>query len=959
VHDPNGDLNPENPMGVYYGSINLGTQLRAAILRVDDQFSRTVTNTWGAVGNPDGDTWTNGTSSGGTVAATDWTVSSGSARHSLPVADAYRVSELSKATRLLTDGEVRLRIKVPTNDVTGTGALATEVWFRTVDVNNFVAVSLAYQIDESLQVAFYDRTAGVNRYLLFYTTIPGLSLSTAVDYDLRCQIEGSTLRAKVWPITSPEPLDWTVTASGADVRAGYVSVASYCFAGNTNTKPLSFQYDQLQVRLPVFAGEVTSLKPQGTETSVAKLITVEAQDILARIQTTSTLEQSVMRRGRGTGRRWFFITSVHPATSTVRTFTIPTSSVGAILIGDFCFLSDSHGRKEDTPFRITGASPSGGNTVFTFTPDARDAPSTATAVSVYRDTATAINLPIAYWPMEDGDEATQISSGLPGGEAMSIAGSVTFGADSGFPCSAPILQINDAELLGRIPDYDNSNQAITITFLLGMPTSDEAATGTDLLQWYTTGTGWSYDLRYTANGGGSLQLLVFAAGATLLFDSGQIDFGLRGNRVQVTVVLQQVGGTVTYSLFTTNLNGGIGGVGPATITGVTSLGKLSLLRVNPAGGYDNVSFGHLAVVPGVWNSNITFIDVLGWIQENALQRCLRLCYEANLPVSYHASWDVRATDLGVQKKGKFFDLLTQTPESDGGFLYGPKGAVAVEYRTRGSLANQKAVITLTGGPGGHIGYPFDPVFDHADTRNYVTVERIDGTTAIAELASGRLSTAAPPAGIGQKPQGFQLSLGSDTQAQLHADWRLSTGTVARPRVTEVVAEPAARNSITVEQMAAINIGSRVDLAGLAAWNIYGTLPQLVTGYTMRLGDRFAPTLSVNCVPYDPYQAFAFTGDDSARPDAADTVTGTALTTPTQTGSLTLISQSGFYLWTTDPADFPLNIMIAGEVITLSAITGNTSPQTATITGRSVNGVSKTHAAGKSVTLAQRNRWQFR
>ena len=62
--------------------------------------------------------------------------------------------------------------------------------------------------------------------------------------------------------------------------------------------------------------------------------------------------------------------------------------------------------------------------------------------------------------------------------------------------------------------------------------------------------------------------------------------------------------------------------------------------------------------------------------------------------------------------------------------------------------------------------------------------------------------------------------------------------------------------------------------------------------------------------------------------------------------------AGKPLWTTDPTQFPMDINIGGERITLSAISGITSPQTFTASARSVNGVVKAHTAGEIVEVWQ-------
>jgi hypothetical protein len=57
------------------------------------------------------------------------------------------------------------------------------------------------------------------------------------------------------------------------------------------------------------------------------------------------------------------------------------------------------------------------------------------------------------------------------------------------------------------------------------------------------------------------------------------------------------------------------------------------------------------------------------------------------------------------------------------------------------------------------------------------------------------------------------------------------------------------------------------------------------------------------------------------------------------------------LWTTAAADFPFDIAIDGERITVTNITGASSPQTFTVQ-RAINGVTKAHPAGTPVVLFQ-------
>jgi hypothetical protein len=958
IHDPDRDFVDLNPMGTYYPSFQKGTQTRIGVLRVDSQFGTDVSESWGTTGAY-GDAWTRGTSTGGTVSNSDWSVSSGTARHSLPVAGAYRLSELSKTTRPFWDCEAYLQTTVPTSNVTGSGALATEVWFRTVDVNNFTAVSVVWQTDETVRIAVYDKVAGTIRYLLNYTTISGLSVASDTAYDLRCQIEGDTVRARIWPTGDPEPIEWHILANDATVQEGYVAVADFAFSGNTNTYPLVFQHSYCQVRLMAFAGEVSKITPRGDGKSDGAFTRIRCADILERLSTPGArTTRSSMYRSRTTPRRWLSTVRKTLTGGDTRTAILPTSSLDGLVVGDLIFLANSLGvRKEDTQFTITGTATVGSDTHLSFTPDARDSAVSGDIINCFRPKLPT-KLPIGYWPMEDGKRATQLSSGLVGGTAMSIVGTPDFATDSNIPSSDALLKLNDAEFNVNIPDYDNSSNALTVSFVVGMPDTDEAASGSDLLQFYTSGTAYSVDIQYTTATNGSVKVLFFNAAGTLLFDTGDVGLGLRGEYKDVSLVLEESGGAVTYRLSVRDLSNVGSGVGPTTVTGVTSLGKILTTRVNPSGGYDDVTFGHLTIVPDAWDTFATLVAFNGWSDRETIQRFLRLSYEEDIAFSYSRSWDVLSTKLGPQKSIKMIDLFKQGAESDGGFLIGTKGAVELKYMTRGSISGQDPRVTLDVSAG-EIQPPFEPTGDYANVRNLVTVDRIDGGSASSELETGVLSTLAPPDGIGVRDRKFTLSLGSDTQAQTQADYRLGLLTVHGYRLADAAVISAGSAGLSLELLMSMDVGTRMDITGMAdSKKIFDDLPQLILGYELRLGDRFMPMLTANCAPYDPFVTFALVSGRNTI-GASATTTGSTLTT-TATGSLTIVSDAAEHNWTTDSADFPQDIMISGERITIDGITGSGATQTANITVRSVNGVVKAHATGESVQIAPRlNKWGFR
>lgn len=84
----------------------------------------------------------------------------------------------------------------------------------------------------------------------------------------------------------------------------------------------------------------------------------------------------------------------------------------------------------------------------------------------------------------------------------------------------------------------------------------------------------------------------------------------------------------------------------------------------------------------------------------------------------------------------------------------------------------------------------------------------------------------------------------------------------------------------------------------------------------------------------------------AAPTSGDTVWVTALSI--WAGSVSVATTAG-PLWTTSAADFPFDIVIAGERMTVIAVSGSSSPQAFSV-ARGVNGVVKAQAAGAPIAV---------
>jgi hypothetical protein len=126
--------------------------------------------------------------------------------------------------------------------------------------------------------------------------------------------------------------------------------------------------------------------------------------------------------------------------------------------------------------------------------------------------------------------------------------------------------------------------------------------------------------------------------------------------------------------------------------------------------------------------------------------------------------------------------------------------------------------------------------------------------------------------------------------------------------------------------------------------------QIAQGFTEYLAN-FERRISANCSPASPweiarYAAATVSGGNQYKYGSDGTVTAEALDT-TETG-VDVTTASG-PVWTTEAAQMPIDIIIGGERMSVTAVSGTGSAQTFTV-ARSVNGIVKSHATGAAVAL---------
>jgi hypothetical protein len=565
--------------------------------------------------------------------------------------------------------------------------------------------------------------------------------------------------------------------------------------------------------------------------------------------------------------------------------------------------------------------------------------STALKSTMYRGYTTLANQPKAYWPCEDGQDATSIASAL-GGPPMTVTGTPNLASNTDFKCSDSLPVMNASQWTGIVPSYTSTGN-IQVWILISIPAAG-TTDGQSLFSLHTQGTVRKWSLMYGT--GGNLRLKGFDSTGTLVEDSGNIAFLLDGNPERISVSLQQNGADVDYEILGQRLDGNLGGLGGTFTT--QTLGRATAIVVNPgADDLGDIVFGHVSIHDEVRAPADLIDEFIAYVGETAGRRIQRLCLEED--IAFRAVGDQDATAaMGAQFPGELLTLLQDAADADGGILYEPRDLFGLAYRTRESMYRQDPALTLDYAAGNLSG--MDPTDDDQHVRNDITVQREGGSSARAVRESGPLSVLPPPDGVGRYDEQVTLNLEADSQLGDAAGWLLHLGTVdeARYPVLEVnLARPVftADEALTLACQD-LDEGDRATVANPPAWLPPDQITQLAQGMVETFG-AVTHMIGINCVPESPWAQVAIYDDGESRYSSDGSTLASAITSTTAT-SASVATATG-PLWSDADGDF--DIRVGGEVMTVTAISGTSSPQTFTVT-RSVNGVAKTHSTGAEVAL---------
>lgn len=559
---------------------------------------------------------------------------------------------------------------------------------------------------------------------------------------------------------------------------------------------------------------------------------------------------------------------------------------------------------------------------------------------LYRACSTLGTDLVAYWPMEDGSQAVTLAAAV-GGRPAKVTGSLTFATYTGVLGSEPLPTLESAAIRCLVPSYTALSTAqVQVRWMARIPSG--TPDGAILLRLIFTGGTIDYlDIIYSSTG--ELLREAFAGGTSLgaAITSGM---NVNGRVLRYSMELTQSGANVTRGTSVLAPGDATGVSASGTITGRT-LGRIAQVWVNPnLAAMTDVAFGHLTVERAVTSLFTVAADTLaGYAGETAGDRLVRLCSENGID---YAAFDVATSaPMGPQTTKTLDELLRDCVAADGGFLYEPRSATEVGYRPLRSLMAQSDVITVPYED--NMLSPFAPSEDDAGLVNVASVQRESGSSATVEIADGPLGTAA----VGRYDDSQTLTLATDDQAQRRAEWNAHVGTHDEARYPSIgwdFADPRilADAPLLAALHADLDLGVQLAVTDIAAkleWLPPFDVRAIVTGYTETIRP-LSYRVDAACVPARPYAVGVY-GATGSRYGLAGTVTAGTMTTTSTSRTMT-VPEPG---WTHADGDY--DVVIGGEVMTVTNVTGTPPTQTFTFV-RSVNGVVKTHPAGEAVALAE-------
>lgn len=547
--------------------------------------------------------------------------------------------------------------------------------------------------------------------------------------------------------------------------------------------------------------------------------------------------------------------------------------------------------------------------------------------------------PLYYWPMEDGAASNKFVGTIGGRDiAVPLGSTVGFATIVDNKGSAPLPDLSN-NLTHTSTNVSIAAGGWTVAFefsavssLAGSFQRTVAVLSID----DPTYLRWTITLTDATNK--SIGLFpTFADGTThfpLLSVGTPVVDGLWHQAVVSAVIS---GGNTTFASY-------VDGVVHDTLT-VATLGNGAVRQILIGDSDDpnivpsNVgvySMGHLAIWGSAFPTTVaTLYDAsTGHDGETVDTRLARVCADEGMPIIITGS---SVTTMGPQPVGALLPVVRDCEAADGGVL-GDGAGFGLTFQCQDERSNAPVTIAIDVAAG-QLAPPFAPVDDDRAACNDATYQRGTGTTATAGAKAQYVDTDHVLA-HGRYDTSVTVNTEDDVPLLNKAAWRVHLGTTDIERYPNLSLDLAAAPELADDWLA-VSEGSRVTVTNLPDEASDGDVDNLVEGWTEKV-TVVDWDIALNCSSAAPWTV-SEADDASLQVGSDDTTLHIGINTTALSFTADVVA-----LWSTSGADYPIDLALGGERMTCSAVSGSSSPQTFTISARSVNGVVKAHSIGDSV-----------
>jgi hypothetical protein len=527
---------------------------------------------------------------------------------------------------------------------------------------------------------------------------------------------------------------------------------------------------------------------------------------------------------------------------------------------------------------------------------------------------------VQYWPMEEtGNRVTQFGAAVGRASMYVVVGGAAKAATNVDIPSSLALPVIGIQQWAAWPDSYPQTVGWQVRWMQSIP-ADGTGTDTPLLRVVTNDA--EYQVRWQTDGA---MAVAASRGGTQLYDSGMIGMGATGRPVRMHLGVRDSGGQVTIEFLAQPIDGTAGSGVTATNAFAGLASTVNLIHLNAAQALPpDTAFGHVTLQSAVTATTELAAALNAYNGERAARRVQRLCLEEGFAHRVKGNPD-DTEPMGPQPPETLAALLQQCAAADGGILYEARESLAVAYRCRVHMQGQVALALDY--IAGHVAKTIDLDRDDQHFSNDITVKT--GTAAgRAVLADGSaLSISEPPVGVGRYDTTYSANVIGPRAGDL-AGWRLRQSAVDEPRVSSLHLQtnlPVVAASPTLtESILNLALGDLMSVAHPPGAALGVSLRQLVQGVRERI-QMFGHELDLLTSPGSPWDLRLV--DVDTRYDTA----GSRLASAVSQGATSMSVETTLGpLWTTNGADLPFDVSVGGVRVTVTAISGSSSPQTFTV-----------------------------